>query len=1160
MAVKFTDDQINAINAKGTVLVSAAAGSGKTAVLTERVVSMLTNQNKKISADRLLIVTFTNASALEMRVRISKRLDEICDEHPKNQYLLKQKILLKNAKICTIDAFCIELVRTYFAVLGISPDFAIAENSQTETIMEEALSLVLQPRFLKKSDEFNSLCLLFGVDKSDKGFYETVYKIHDYAMCMPQPDVWLEKAAEGYNCDSIKNCVFVPIILDYIRENLLSCKESIEVLLRELVGSDIESAYSDGLNLGLEDINRLIMATDSLDWDTLYNGLCEFKIPIKIVKKTSDPSFKEVVKSERDGIVKRITSLAKHMLGTSEDVLKSLSHASVTVDELICIVKEFKSAYFELLCKNNCLTFAHVEQLALKLLCKESDGNLVPSDLSKEICKSFDEVLVDEYQDNNNLQDALFFALSDGGNKLFMVGDVKQSIYGFRNANPDNFIKYKEEYPVFDGKTAPSKVILKQNFRSRKGVCDFVNALCNTVMSKSTCGMDYLDEDILDAKAEYENSEDFDVSFLINESSKSDLKREQIDAEQIADKILEILNKPPFLKGKDGLRCADYRDFAILLRSPSSRAYIYVDALKKRGIPVAFNTDEFFNSPEVLTAVSMLRVIDNPTREIPLLSVLLSVMFGFTPDDLAEIRIKYGHKNLYSLVCTAANNGDERCRYFVDILSKLRTKAVTLPVSRLLNEIYNATLLPEIMSARADCRQSRANLLRLSSIASKFDQTDSGGIFGFLNEFDRMAGSKKSSGQASLTDTNAVKILSFHGSKGLQFPICFVADCGGLFNKTDVTGQIILNDKYGIGLKFIDENDVKASSLAREAMSILQQKKLISEEIRLLYVALTRAEEKLIISITLSDVAKKVVSSSFKLGFMGVNLGKAPSTSVISADGYYEWLLMTALLQSSGDDIGIRFGLTPLGFGGKSEFDVEFCERVDVHDECNETIDEVTPKNNVDTDEIERLTKEINEKFKTTNSELSLVPSKMAVTSLVHGNSKKFNFTAKPQFMSKSGLTPAQRGTAAHKFMQFADFSKAEKDIKSEIERLYEWEFLSFEESEVLDVVKLSKFFESSVYNRIKNAQSYKREYKFMVEYPYLENSTIVQGIADCVFFEDDGVVILDFKTDRVDDNTLSQMYAAQLEVYKYAIEKITSKRVKECILYSLHLSEEVKI
>ena len=1165
MAVNFTPDQQKAINATGTVLVSAAAGSGKTAVLTERVVKLLADENKKISADRLLIVTFTNASALEMRVRINKRLDELCKEAPGNTYLMKQKLLLKGAKICTIDAFCIELVRSHFAVLGINPDFSVAEPSQTDLIREQSLNTVLSKRYTEKSDSFNSLSLLFGYDKTEKELSEAVYKIHDYSMCMSQPQLWLNSAADGYSCSSLDDCVFVPVILEHVIEILCSEGDTVSFLLREIAGSSIEYAYVDGLNEAYENINALISLAKQGLWDELYDGLLNFKINIGRVTKTSDVRLKEVVMSKRKSVVTKINSLADKMIGPSAVVLNGLKQTKPIVGELIDIVKEFSSVYFEMLCKRNLLTFSHIEQLALKLLCEEKDGILVPSKLSEEIYKNFDEVLVDEYQDNNNLQDALFFALS-GGNHLFMVGDVKQSIYGFRNANPDNFLKHKDEYPLYDGTSSPSKVILKANFRSRSGVCDFVNAFCNTVMKRSTCGMDYTEEEELVASAVYSESCTPDVGIFLNETKYSGIKREQVDAEKIAEYIEKTVNSEPFLRDGDGVRRAEYRDFAILLRSPGTRAKYYIDALKKKGIPAAYSTGEFYESPEVLTAISMLKVIDNPTHDIPLLSVMMSVMFSFTPDDLAVLRSEHKKGSLYASVCAAANSGDERCRYFVETLSKLRFDAATMSVSRLLNEIYLITSLPEIMSARDDCKQSRNNLLRLVTLAAKFESVNSSGISGFVADFERLSVSSKNSGSVVGNNENAVKIISFHGSKGLQFPICIVADCGGLFNMTDVKGKMILNEAHGIGLKFVDaKNNVRATSIAREALSVLQLKKLISEEIRLFYVALTRAEERLIISLSIKDVENKILDAAGTLGFYGLVMGTAPSPTVISAEGYYSWVLLTALLQSDGDKICSYADVEPIGFNGKSRFFTEFSQTV-VADEEQFDVENVEYSlpdacNNGCDSNAEEIMSSIKQRleFKYPYGHLSRIPSKMAVTELVHGDSNKFSFTARPEFLSKSGLTPAERGTAAHKFMQYADYSNAEKDIASEVERLKEWEFLSEAEADSLEHEKLSKFFNSSVFDRIKNAVAVHREYKFMVEYPYDNETTIVQGIADCIFEENDGIVILDFKTDRINDlNELKGAYAEQLSVYKFAIEKIFNKKVKETILYSLHLNAEV--
>lgn len=1164
MAVKFTDDQKDAINAKGTVLVSAAAGSGKTAVLTERVVKKLADEKSGISADRLLIVTFTNASALEMRVRISKRLDELCNEHPGNTHLLKQKLLLRYAKICTIDSYCIELIRTHFALLGINPDFAIAEDSQTSAIKEQCLNEVLSKRYKEKNNNFESLSLLFGFDRSEKNLFDTVFKIHDYCMCMPQPDSWLKNAANRYDCDSIENCDYAKVVLSQALDILNNAADTIEFFIQEIRDSDLEKPYFEPLSDAYDSIKNMISNASTKTWDIFYDLVLNFKVDLGRVSKTDNPKLKEIVSGNRKKIVERINSIADKMTGPATKALLGLNSTKPVVSELLNIVIEFKEHYFNTLNARNLLTFSHIEQLAFKLLCEEKDGMLVPSKISKEICQEFDEVLVDEYQDNNNLQDALFMALSNDGSHLFMVGDVKQSIYGFRNANPDNFLKHKDDYVLYDGETSPSKVILKENFRSRSGVCDFVNAFCNTVMKKSTCGMDYTDEEELKASAKYCDLEEPDVDLLLNEIAPGQ-KREQTDAEKIADYIEKVVAKPPFLRAdKDDvnvLRKADYKDIAILLRSPGQRAKYYIDALKEKGIPVSYSTGDFYESAEILSVISLLKVIDNPMQDIPLLSAMMSVMFGFTADDMAQLRSDYRYGNLYVCVCSAAKNGDERCKQFLETLDRLRTVAATVSVSRMLSIIYKETMLPELMSADPTNKQAKENLQRLVSVAAAYDTKTDGGIAGFIAEFERMSKASKKSGSNVKTDLNAVKIMSFHGSKGLQFPICIVADCGGSFNKTDIRNQMILNENFGIGLKFVDEDESsKSTSIAREALSILQSKKLISEEIRLMYVALTRAEEKLVISFSVKNIVDKIISGISLLGVEGVNTSSAPVSSVNSADGYSDWLIMTALLQKSGDALRKYIeGNTDI-CDGQARFNVAFSKTIDSNENINSEVQYSISEAGVTVNK--DLVNEIKQRFDFVypHTKASNTPSKMAVTELVHGDSNKFAFTHRPEFMSKSGLTPAERGTAAHKFMQFADYKKAEVSVADEIERLKEWEYISFEEAEVLDADALQNFFNSDVYSRIKNALDVKREYKFMVEYPYLDDTTIVQGIADCVFFEDDGMVILDFKTDRVKDvAALTELYSGQLEVYKYALEKIMGKKVKECVLYSLYLCQEVK-
>ena len=645
--------------------------------------------------------------------------------------------------------------------------------------------------------------------------------------------------------------------------------------------------------------------------------------------------------------------------------------------------------------------------------------------------------------------------------------------------------------------------------------------------------------------------------------SETSVKREQADAETVADYIKKTLESEPFLRGENGLRRASYGDFAILLRSPKKRAVFYTDALNRRGIPVSYESGEFFETPEILTAVSLLRVINNPTEDIPLMAVMTSAVFGFTPDEIAVIKSNYRQNGLYARVTAAAANGDAHCLSMLNRLSELRMAAVTMSVSRLLNEIYKSTHLAEIMSAMKNGEKRRSNLSRLLTLAAKYESVSDKGLAGFIEEFDRMSdGDYKPSG-TPVTDCDAVRIMSIHGSKGLQFPICIIADCGGRFNMSDIRDKLIVSGDYGIGMKYVEpDENIRKTTIAREAMSYLEQKKMISEEIRLFYVAMTRAEERLVISVSSKKIPDDIVSAAAALGNDALNTGRIPAGAVVSSAGYSKWILMAALMQRDGDRLGEYAGVGPVGYNGDGKFRLVISKPTDDSFADNDNANAADVKQcetYVDKSILDDIKSRLDYIYPYSND--CKLPSKIAVTELIRGDREAFAFNLRPQFMSKAGLTPAERGTAAHKFMQFADYGAAEKDADAEIKRLAEWEFISEEEAAAIDPESIRKFFQSRVYDRIKSAVSVRREYKFMIEYPYLGGNTIVQGIADCVFEEPDGIVILDFKTDNVKDvSQLADSYSEQLRVYEYAVSKIFGKPVKESILYSLHLGEEISI
>ncbi len=1159
MAIEFTKDQQKAIGAKGTVLVAAAAGSGKTAVLTERVIRRICDPNDPASIDRMLIVTFTNASALEMRVRIGKKLDEYCSEHPNDSAALKQKMLLRSAKICTIDSFCGDLVRKYFGQLGINPDFTVATDAQTSALKEKALKDVLAKHFAVPSADFNHLCETFSIYDGDSNIKDAILSIYDFSLCMSRPEHWLKTSVNHYFPEKINSSVFADVIYKNAKRKLLSSRESAEFILRECVGTEFEDAWFKGFSDTVEYINEMLSVSASKNWNRLYDLSINFeKTDVKTVRKAENTNLRDVMKVIRERIYKDVQSVSAEMCGTEQEALDGLNTTGALVGCLVELVNEFSSKYLELLLSKNLLTFGLIEQFALKLLCVETEEGLVPSELSRDVCKLYDEVLVDEYQDNNDLQDSLFFAVSDSGKHLFMVGDVKQSIYGFRNANPDNFLRHKDTYSDFDGETSPSKVILKSNFRSRSGVCGFVNGIFKVLMHQDTSNMDYGTDEMLDPGASYPDSSAFKAEVNIVTNSGSGADRDIADAESVADYIVSVMNEDAFLKNGDTeLRKAEFKDFAILLRSPRKRVKYYIDALRKRGIPAAFDSGEFFTAPEILTAMSILRVIDNPLHDIPLLSAMTSVAFGFTFDDVAKIKSNFSGNNLYQRVIKSSLNGDIKAQKLLETVSQLRKRAATMSVASLINVVYRVTCLQEIFSSFDDGIQKKANLVSLLSMASDFDGFSDGGLSGFITHFEHSAAEKSSSSKSVGGSVNAVKIMSFHGSKGLQFPVCIVAGCGNGFNKTDLNKQIITNGKYGIGMSFVDSG-IKYNTVAKNVLKSAYTSKMISEEIRLLYVAMTRAEERLMLSISCNDFKKDVRDGVASLGLSAYDSNKIPAEKVLCSDGYKPMLLCSLLMQKDGDKLCEAVNLPALGFKNEGEFKLSVATSY-VYSGVKVSSETSTDSVVVNPEIIDML----NERFEYEYpfKDECITPSKMAVTKLVHGDARQFAFNARPRFLSKAGLTPAERGTALHKFMQFANFEYAEKDADAEVKRLYEFEFISEQEADSIDRNLLNKFFKSNLYNRIKNADKLWREYKFMVNYPYNDQQTIVQGIADCMFEENGKLIIVDFKTDNVKDMTvLSDRYSQQLAIYKDALSEIFEKNVSECIIYSMTLSDGINV
>ena len=1167
MSIKLTHSQQMAVEKQGNILVAAAAGSGKTAVLVERVIKKLCSKVNPVSADKLLIVTFTNAAAAEMRSRIEKRLDEECRNNPEDSGLILQKHLLASAKICTIDSFCIDFVRENFEKLGISPDFTISENNALKPINERVLGEILSEYFESGNETFKELLDIIGSEFDERNFSDLVLNLYEYSRQLPFPEKWYKTLYSYYGdnfSDSNPWRVFALKRAEHlVNEHRISLSNAVDLLSND---SKMADKFMPAFIIASEQLQNLTEACDTKAWDTIYNALNSFDLgSLPIVRGSNDIPEIKAAKDIYDQIKKLPESLRKLFYADSKFIEKQFEKLNGPMKLLAKILNEFSNRVFEAYVEENTFTFHNTEALALKLLCTEKDGGIEVSEQGKEFLELFDEVCVDEYQDTNDLQNMLFYVLSNKDSKLFAVGDVKQSIYGFRGANPEYFLNKKNAFT--DAEIAkdnePKKIILGNNFRSRPEVCDFINYFFSQFMTADTGKINYDKEEMLIPLGKFPESAHPAVSVnIIDTQPKTDIRR--AEAKQVARFIKETMAAGNVIrKNEETLRPAKYSDFTILLRSMKGNASVLAEELKNQGIPVNFSTEGFCEYTEISVMLSLLKVVDNPSRDVDLLTVMMSPIFGFTAEDMANLRISCREGSLYNCVITASQNGDRKCDNFLKTIEKFRLYAVTNTLSNLLEILMEETGFFDIVLAFNDGIRRKNNLLLLIEYAASYEKFYKGSITAFADYMYKQD-EKGIKSAVSLSGEDTVKIMSIHASKGLQFPVCIIAGMASAFNSSEVRQSAVYTTKSGIGFKYYDECDkTQYTTVSREV--ILEQLRLerLEEEMRLLYVAMTRTQDILHFTAVCSNAEKKI--DAIKSQLLG-NEGKVTAQVISATKTYFEWLLVALILHPDGKILR-GFGSPIICRDTKSRVKIELT----ADEEISETIDiNRETEYNEDIEFSQNLSNNISYKYPF--EDLFAVQSKASVSLLANkAESEKYNFTAKPQFMNKDKMSAANRGTAMHKVMQFFDFTKWETP-ESELERLVEWEFISEEEANIINCEALKKFFESDIFKRISKAESWHREMRFLTELPVLiadktldpkfeDEKIIVQGAVDICFVENGEVVILDFKTDRIDNlEQLSSAYGEQLNLYSGACEKIFKKKVKEKIIYSFHLSDYIRL
>ncbi len=1169
MAFSLTENQHKAVYGNTPMLVSAAAGSGKTAVLSKRALRLMTDENDPVYADRLLIVTFTNAAASEMRERISKELRSASKTDPGSMLLKKQRSLLSRAPICTIDSFCYDLVKKYFHVLGISPEVRIIDRGQLNILKRRALGSVLEEYFSASDSEFIRLLDCLGADNPEL-LYEPVFSMQEFLSSLPFAGQWLSGVRKMYTENFfVQTSPWVATVLQTAQEKLESAYGLLDRAITDIKNDDkLYAALYDQYKDAYEQIRRMCDVASRQDWDGLHNMLFSFKFEKSgVVRGHEDKAFADSVKAVRGSVLKTVEEISSLIPCSLKDAAEDIKESVPLIDKLIEIIERYKNVLDGYKKERSVLDFSDIEALALSLLVEKKGEALHLTDIAKEVSSQYDEVLIDEYQDVNDLQDTLLYALSGGGERLFMVGDVKQSIYRFRQANPGLFIKKREVFSR-DGKS-DSYVVLGENFRSRPGICDTVNFFFRRLMTSRAAEMDYTkDEELVPASC-FEPSKEPESEIHIIDKQGIKEPDAVLEARYIAAYIKEKMQAAPFLKDAEtgGLRRARYGDFAILLRSPSTKADIYYSELKRAGIPVwAELGGGFFSSPEIMTVISLLRVIDNPLRDIPLMSVLMSPFYGYTADAAAQIRTGREGMSLYEALCAAAES-DDRAADVISDIDAMRKKSLSMTADEFIIYLYAKTGYLSLVQAMENGRQKKANLLMLLDMARSFEKGSGRGISaftGYLNNLEDVKSDMACAPAASESD-DAVKIMSIHRSKGLQFPICIMASCASRFNRTDINNGLVMHRDTGIGLMCFDNTKgVRYDSLPRAAISLNARRDLISEEMRILYVAMTRAEERLVFVMTLDNAETKIekTASSLSAEFSAADEPISPTT-VLSAEGFGDWILMCALLHPSGGTLReMAFTqLNPASDGGDININIVAAGDIKSSDQSVFAAAEAD----------EKILKNIKDalEYRYPYEEAEALPVKLTASELTHERGGKISFASRPTFLHESGMTPAEQGTALHEFMQYADYDGAAADIEMEIERLVNRKFITKEQGESIDREKAAVFFQSDLFSRMKNSCKLRREWRFMLDIPAGSifdkapdgTTVVIQGIIDCFFEENGSIVIVDYKTDKVKtEEELIKRYRDQLRLYSYAVKQLYGADVKEGLIYSFELGKSIKI
>lgn len=1192
----WTKDQSNAINAPvGNLLVTAAAGSGKTAVMVERIINRIVGDNPT-DVDRMLIVTYTNAAAAEIKERIMaeiiKKLDEKEDEN-----LKRQLILLNNASICTIHSFCLDVVHSNFNELGIDPNVKIGNASDLDIYIQKAVDKVMDEYYEANDTYFLRLVRAYS-GKTDQGLVDVLMKVYKFSRSMPDADAWLNSLIVDENDVRQK---YLSVVLNEAKN---MCRSSLKKYDKILMLCNTDDHLKGFTDFFLEEREVAYSALNSPDWDSMYSAL-QHKFRTLYLKKgkPTDIALLEQVKNIRDDAKKVLQKIAKEIItGTENEIIQDMLEQNVYISKIVELVTQISREYTSIKTEKSVIDFSDFEHLCLKAL----SNNGTQSEAAVNIMNRYDEIYIDEYQDCNSIQEEIFRLIS-GENKgkpnVFVVGDMKQSIYKFRDANPHLIKSKNEQYEPYtaDIYKPNSKIMLNMNFRSRSEVLSCVNSIFRQLMSEQAGELNYTDDEFLYygcsnySKSISDNAYSDVVlisadktsnGFLENDEDVAPDEKEEYgslraEAVYIAGRIREMIDDPDYVvfdKKLNSYRHIEYRDIVILMRSVKTN-YAYNDIFERAGIPLFSDVKGYFDSKEIEFIIDLLKIVDNPSDDIPLAAVMRHPVIGFSDNDLMQIRTFSTKGSYYKALCAACEqewSGKKKCLWFTGILKSSYEKSKYMSVNELLGYLIEKIDYMTYLGTLDNAEIAKSNVKMLFYKAKSFETNNFQGIFNFVNYIELIKKSRSDSDSAKILGEkdNVVRIMTIHKSKGLEFPVVFLAKTASEFNKIDLNSSVLVHKTAGIGLKIVDlERRISYPSVAKKAIKILGEAEMLSEELRVLYVALTRAREKLIITSYVENINKKIRDISEILTYQK---DKISSDVVLSARSFIDWILMAVLRNSTcnlseelkgqvSDGSNFNCVVIPESSLKLSEYTQEQMDFDSVFDNaCDDMVNA-------------RL------EYSYPHHKLSGIPRNISVTELKRmemgeredaGSIFTRNSIQVPKYMKdKENVTGARRGTLIHMIMEKLDFLNADiSGIETQLKFLKENGCITDSEFDAVDINAISSFVNSSLGIRIVNNYSrFSREFsfKYLMKagdiYPDIDSDDdiIVQGIIDAFFEDENGnIVLIDYKTDKVtkSGSDIADKYRTQLKYYSIALEKLLGKHVSECYIHLFDNGETIKM